>query len=44
VFSQAHLEALAPHPDDDEADAGPSVEPAVQQAQLGRAGRELEEA
>jgi len=38
------LEALVRHPDDDEADARPGVEPLVHQPKLGRAGRDLEEA
>jgi hypothetical protein len=38
------LEALVRHPDDDEADARPGVEPLVHQPKLGRARREPAEA
>jgi hypothetical protein len=44
VLSQAHLTSLVRHADDDQANAGPRVEPVVHQPQLGHAGRELEEA
>jgi hypothetical protein len=36
VLTQAHLKALVRHAGDDEADAGPRVEPLVHQPQLGR--------
>jgi hypothetical protein len=44
VLADAHLEALVRHPDDDQADPRPRVEPAVEQPQFGRAGLELQEA
>ena len=43
VLADAHLEALVRRPDDDQADPRPRVEPPVEQAQLGRARRDLEE-
>jgi hypothetical protein len=42
--AQREPEPLTLDAHDDEAEAGPGVEPAVQQTQLGCAGRELEEA
>jgi len=42
--AQRESEPLPLDAHDDQADAGPGVEPAVQELQLGRARRELEEA
>jgi hypothetical protein len=44
VLTNAHLEALVCHADDDQADPRPRVEPAVEQLQLRRARRQAEEA
>ena len=43
-MAQGQTQALALHAHGDEPDAGPGIEPAVQELQLGRAWRELEEA
>ena len=43
-MTQREPEPLPLDADDDQTDAGPGVEPAVEQAKLGRARLELEEA
>jgi hypothetical protein len=44
VITEADLEAVSLHADNDQPDAHPGVEPAVQQSQLWRARRQMEEA
>jgi hypothetical protein len=43
VIVEAELVSMAPHPGDDEAEAGPVVEPSMQQPQLRGARGKLQE-